>query len=438
MQGRACRGKSNKWGMAPVAALSAVVILTALAPSGANALEAYSALAFRNSIGVNSVLSETGSDSRYSAAKDALREIGIVNHRAKLTPFNAGRARDLFQSSGVRTLARIDVRVGGGKVGKADLSGIAQDLNTALTAGSQALIGFEGPNEYTARQSGPGWDDDLREYMRRLHDEVERRNLPQPVVGPTIYKRILEDIRKLGNIGSSIDASNFHIYPSGNEPSFKINEYLSNARIMAPGEPVWVTEYGYHNTLQNRAENPVSELTAAKYLPRFAALYFSRSPQGKFFIFEFIDGGSNPRDREHNLGILRSNLSKKPAFHTIKRMIDIVRSGSTSVNPRDLPVQISGQANLEQLLLQKSDNQYLLLLWQEVKSWDVRGQRELELAAKPVTVSLPANATFTLHDTLPFANDASRSGSPTQFGGPRRSVTFNVPDHIVILEMKVS
>ena len=96
MQGRACRGKSDKWGMAPVAALSAVVILTALAPSRANALEAYSALAFRNSIGVNSVLSETGSDSRYSAAKDALREIGIVNHRAKLTPFNAGRARDLF------------------------------------------------------------------------------------------------------------------------------------------------------------------------------------------------------------------------------------------------------------------------------------------------------------------------------------------------------
>ena len=120
MQGRACRGKSDKWGMAPVAALSAVVILTALAPSRANALEAYSALAFRNSIGVNSVLSETGSDSRYSAAKDALREIGIVNHRAKLTPFNAGRACDLFQSSGVRTLARIDVRVGGGKVGKAD------------------------------------------------------------------------------------------------------------------------------------------------------------------------------------------------------------------------------------------------------------------------------------------------------------------------------
>ena len=83
-----------------VAALSAVVMLTALAPSGANALEAYSALAFRNSIGVNSVLSETAADSRYSAVKSALQEIGIVNHRAKLTPFNAWRARDLFQCCG--------------------------------------------------------------------------------------------------------------------------------------------------------------------------------------------------------------------------------------------------------------------------------------------------------------------------------------------------
>jgi hypothetical protein len=144
MQGRACRGNSGKRGLTPVAALSAAVMLTVLAPSGANALEAHSALAFRNSIGVNSVLSETGSDSRYSDVKNALREIGIVNHRAKLTPFNAWRASDLFQSSGVSTLARIDVRVGGGKVGKADPTGIAQDLNTALTAGSQALIGFEG------------------------------------------------------------------------------------------------------------------------------------------------------------------------------------------------------------------------------------------------------------------------------------------------------
>jgi hypothetical protein len=208
---------------------------------------------------------------------------------------------------------------------------------------------------------------------------------------------------------------------------------------MAPGKPVWVTEFGYHNTLQVPRENPVSELAAAKYLPRFAALYFSRSPQGKFFIYEFVNGGSNQRDREHQLGIIRSDFSRKPAFHTIKRMIETVRSGSTSVRPRDLAVQVSGQAgNVEKLLLQKTDKQYVLLLWQEVKSWDVRGQRELELAARPITVSLPTNAAFTLHDTLPFENAPGRDAAPRQLGGGRRSVTFNVPDHIVILEMKLS
>ncbi len=418
--------------------LFTALTLLALVPNPAKALEAHSALTFRNAIGVNRVLSETASTSRYGTIKEALREVGIANIRAKLTPFNAWRARDLYQCCGIKTLARIEFRVGGKIVGRADPSAVAQGVNTALSIGSQAIVGFEGPNEYTNHQHGPGWDDDLREYMRRVSSEVRGRRLPQPVVGPTIYLRIPEDIRKLGNIGNIIDASNFHIYTSGNEPSHRMNEWLADARIMAPGKPVWVTEFGYHNALRNRSQNPVSERTAAKYLPRFLALYFSRDPKGKFFIFELVDGGTNPADREQNLGVMRANLSKKPAFHTLRRMIGTVRSGSNAVNPRDLAVQIGGQApNLEKLLLQKSEKQYLLLLWQEVKSWDVRAQRELELGAKPVTVTLPTNATFSLYDTLPFENDAARDAPPTQFGGARRSVTINVPDHIVMLEMRL-
>ncbi|MFO1152578.1 MAG: hypothetical protein U1E42_02770 [Rhodospirillales bacterium] len=433
------RGAMVKRRLAPAAVILTAFLLADLLPSRASAIESYSALVFSDSIGVNSVLSETTSPSRYDAAKDALKEIGIVNHRAKVTPFNVGRARDLFQCCGIRTLARIDVRAGGGKIGKADPSKISHELDTALSIGTEALVGIEGPNEYTALQHGPGWDDDLRVYTERLWYEVKRRNLSQAVVGPTIYLRSLDDIKKLGNIGDAINASNFHIYTSGNEPSFRMDEWLADARLMAPGEPVWVTEFGYHNTMQEPETNPVSELAAAKYLPRFIALYFSRSPKGKFFIYELINSGTNPRDREHNLGIMRADLSKKPAFYTIKRMISAVKSGSTPIVPRDLAVQINGETpNLQQLLLQKSANEYALLLWQEVKSWDSGAQRELEIAGKPVTVSLPTNATFTLQDTLPFENDPARDASPTLFGGPRRSVTFDVPDHIVVLQIKLS
>lgn len=424
-------------GLTGAATLAAALTLTVTDPRPAGALDAYSALSFRDSIGVNSVLSETSSTSRYTAVKDALRDIGIVNHRAKLTPYNAGRARDLYQCCGIKTLARIDVREGGGKVGKADPTGIPQELNAALGAGSQAISAFEGPNEYTSLQSGPGWDDDLRVYMQRLADEVRGRKLPQPVVGPTIYLRKPMHINELGNIGGSIDASNFHIYTSGNEPSYKIDEFLSNARIMAPGKPVWVTEYGYHNALKNPKQNPVSELTAAKYIPRFAALYFGRSPQGKFFVYEFIDDANNPADREANFGILRNNLQKKPVYYTLKRMINVVKTGSTAVSPRDLNVNISGGGNIQKLLLQQSSNQYLLLLWQEVKVWDVKAQRQISVPDQPVTVTIPTNAAFSLYDTLPNEADASKDAAPAQLGSGRRSVTFNVPDHIVLLQMKL-
>lgn len=102
-------------GLTGAATLAAALTLTVTDPRPAGALDAYSALSFRDSIGVNSVLSETSSTSRYTAVKDALRDIGIVNHRAKLTPYNAGRARDLYQCCGIKTLARIDVREGAEK-----------------------------------------------------------------------------------------------------------------------------------------------------------------------------------------------------------------------------------------------------------------------------------------------------------------------------------
>lgn len=419
--------------------LLSTMALSSMLARPATALEAYSATAFRHSIGVNGVLSHTADPGRYNAVKTALREMGVLYIRGKITPFNAPRVRDLWDSSGIRTLARVDERVGDRSDAKLEMSRIPSGVAAALGAGAQSIVSFEGPNEWTHYNTHEGWSTELREYTQRLYNEVRNvRGLSHPIVGPTIYKRNPEEVRKLGNIGAWVDASNFHIYTSSEMPSYRMDEWFSLSQQMAPGEPVWVTEYGYHNTLAVRSGNPVSELTAARYLTRFAALAFRKSPRGKFFVYEFINSGTSATNREHNLGILRYDLSRKPAFHTYRRMIDVLESAS-AVQPISLDVRLSGETTgVQQVLLQKAPGQYLLMLWQEVPSWDRKARREINVPDRSVTVTLPRNASFIRHDTLPFPGEPGRDAAPVQLPSGRSSATIDVPDHIVILEMRLS
>jgi hypothetical protein len=216
-----------------------------------------------------------------------------------------------------------------------------------------------------------------------------------------------------------------------------MEEWFSQASLMAPGEPVWVTEYGFHNTLAVPSRRPVDEITAARYTPRFAALAFSKSPRGRFYIYELVDSGTDPRDREHNLGMIRYDFSRKPVFHSIRRVMDTLKSASGSVVPRDVDIRFSGDTPaIERVLLQKADGNYLLMMWQEVPSWDTRTMRRIPVTPRSVTVTLPRAANFTVHDTIPFPSEPGRDAPPASIPGARTSATVDVPDHLIFVEFK--
>jgi hypothetical protein len=353
---------------------------------------------------------------------------------------NAGKLRDLYECCGVRVLARIDPRIGSLDINPVDSGRIELALNKALALGKDAIVGFEGPNEYTAHQNGPGWDRDLRSFMERLYTVIKAdRKLPQPVVGPTIYLTKEMHIKQLGNISAFVDGFNTHVYPRGYEPSTPIvGELIRVASAMAPREPGWVTEYGYHNTIGDPSSNPVSELAAAKYLPRLAVLLFKRSPRGKHYFYEFIDQGNNKAGREDNFGLLRFDGSRKPAFHTLRRLLTPLRAAAPIAQPKALEIGLSGaMSNVSSLLLQKASDRYLVLLWQEVQSWDTSRQKLIAFPTKKVTVTLPVAARLALSDTLPSLDEPSRSAPLVRFPGTRRTVTIDVPDHIVVLEVQL-
>lgn len=425
----------------PLFALSLVIGAMLVPSAPAVAMEAHSAEAFRQSFGLNSHVAGQGADDpgRYAQIKDALREIGILYSRGKIAKGNAGRARDLFQCCQIKTLARIDARAGNDPRGVVDPQGIGRALDLAMAIGPEAIVGFEGPNEYTHYQNTGDWNLDLRAYTQRVAEAIRGRGLTQTIVGPTVYMRREAEIRAIGDISAWVDASAFHIYTGGLEPSANLDDYLGDAQIMAPGKPVWVTEYGFHNALGNPGSNPVSELAAAKYLPRFAALLFAASPEGKHFLYEFVDEGTDSSEREQNFGLLRFDLTKKPAYHAIRRLVDAAEGGSAGLQPEPLDLRLDGDGGgVRSVLLQKAAKEYRLLLWQEARIWDRKALTDIAVATRPVTVTLPTAArSIGLIDTLPSTADPARDAPATSLGSNVREVKVDVPGHIVIVDIRL-
>ena len=118
-----------------------------------------------------------------------------------------------------------------------------------------------------------------------------------------------------------------------------------------------------------------SEAAHAKYLPRLFCEYFRKGVQ-RTFSYEFVDEWNKPDDREANFGLVRHDLSPKPAYHALCRLFALTaepnaRAGFQATPlPGDLQVKPAKGFDRVQyvhhLALQRSDGVYLLLVWHDI------------------------------------------------------------------------
>lgn len=420
----------------PAVALAALAALAGGAPAAA--LDAYPADAFHRSIGTNAKLSPGANEQvdteRYNATRDALADVGILNIRTRVLTSTVGRTRGLYDCCGIRALARIEEHTGGLPT-PADPSKIPAAVAKTLSVGP-AIQAMEGLNEYTRYNNTGSWDVDLRTYQQVLYNEVKVVHglTEMPVVGPTVYARSAVHTAQIGNIGDIVDAANLHYYPGGWEPSKRLDEYVNLMATMAPGEPVWVTEYGYHTTSAAPQENPVPEWIQAVYMTRTAALLFQKDPRGKYFSYEFVNGGFDLANREHNFGMLNRDFTPKPAYLAYKRLIHAVRGGDPAVTPTPLDVTFTGDMlGVRTILLQKSPGHYVLLMWQEARVWDRKNRLEIAVPARPITITLGQAADMAVKHTLPFPADPAIDLPPEVITTGGTSGAVMVPDRIIAI-----
>ncbi len=272
-----------------------------------------------------------------------------------------------------------------------------------------------------------------------LKSDIETSSLP--VVAFSMAK--IEKIESA--ISQKCDIRNLHYYPKWiNGRSYPTsgayfggvqwNDVLTRSTDYNPDAGIYITESG-HNIRE------MSEKAQAKYIGRTFAEYFNSFPNiEKLFYFRLHqkDAG-NTHDK---WGLMGVNGNRFKSFYALKSLIETLQEASYNTleetwelpNPNFevQPINLTFTSKTESthdLLLQKGDGTYYLLLWQEVNSYNWETKRDLNPELDRITVEING-----IHDVEQYTyNESNFEYTANPISVINNSITVNVPDHITII-----
>lgn len=293
----------------------------------------------------------------------------------------------------------------------------------------------EGVNEsdlefFNFSYKGQKFPEGTRTYQKEINAAIKGDSATKhlPVILPSMGWG--ENADKLGYVGSLGDICNMHSYINlGQRPTADIDSYfIPHAKTMCGDSlPKWVTETGYHNAISH--ELGISEQAAGKYIPRVLLENFNRNIR-RTYLYEFIDEGTDKSDEQANYGLLHHDGSAKPAFTAIKNMISLFKEPGARFAPGELDYTVKADnKNLHSTLLQKSNGDFYLIMWQDAVSWNNNSKKDVAVTSKNVIVSLKTSANQ-LEIYAP-----SKSASAIKVVSATQEITIPVPDYPIILKV---
>jgi hypothetical protein len=312
---------------------------------------------------------------------------------------------------------------------------VSETLNL-LVENASITCAVEGPNEVNEGHHA-GWETRTRDFQQWLFAEVNSRSAiaGKPILSPTIWSREKSAYELLGDISGMCDATNLHYYTGGTRPTITskgensdsagtLDEAISDARGMAPGKPLWITETGWSQTGQGVALSQwdVTDLAAAKYWPRMVCEAFNRGVV-RTAIYAFFDDDRSP-PKYH--GIMDRQFNKRKAYSGLKNMIAVFADPGASFEPGELALTMPTSVS-HLPLMQRRDGSFLLAMWQDADSYNRQTFKDINVPPINVALDLGDSRHFRLFTPLD-------SGSPKDLPAGE-SVTVAVPDHLVVLEV---
>lgn len=274
---------------------------------------------------------------------------------------------------------------------------------------ASAVDSLEGANEWDLFSGGGDeWPAEVEAWQRELHAAIQANPATEsmPLLAPALAFRW--NYAKLGDLAPYADVANAHMYPGGFKPSNQIGQITSAVRSVFPHGPLVTTEAGYHNAVGAESSHPgVPEDVAGVYLPRMLLEHIGRG-ESRMYSYELIDefpdlpGTDLPGadltgpDPESHFGLLRHDLSPKPAYTAMRNLLGLLADPGPSFAPGSLPLTASGlPSDARYLLTEKRDGTFVLLLWRDVSIYDTSTEQEVAVVPDDVTLRLPSAVRWT-------------------------------------------
>jgi hypothetical protein len=345
------------------------------AEAGAAPVEARQADSFAESVGVNVHL--TYSDTPYDDFAELNRSLQELGVRYIRDGVGLGRP-DVYAH--YRALAaegiKLDMIVGD-PLQRYGLGSLSQQLDMIEKEFPEAIATLEGPNEFD-NQGAPNWVTELRAYQRNLWESVQRRPRlsSKPILGPSLVRE--SSRAELGDISAWTDQGNMHPYPGGQIPDANTHAE-SEFRLAAQNtvsQPVEATETGYQNAVNDTTagNRPVSEQASGIYTPRLFLDNFRRGIV-RTYDYELIDNEADPSlavENDH-FGLVKNDWTPKPAYTALQRLLRITEDPGPGFVPQPLDFTLrNAPATSRQVLLQRRDGSYDLILWNAVSVWNTQ------------------------------------------------------------------
>jgi hypothetical protein len=363
-------------------------------PARAQSAPAFSALDFAESVGVNTHLSSEPYASRFPQVCDLLKQSGIRHVRDELRPTNnLGHWRELYARFGVRSQMLVSPAT----------NTVTQMLDYLAALGPEKISAIEGQNEgdadwFMAHKTARGnWSETVVEYQRAVYEALRKRYITatMPVVSPTVIDWKPHDVYLLKGAAAFCDIVAIHSYlqhgeePETDAPYAGLAWYLRQMRDpFKGGAPVMCTETGYNNIVKPGGSG-VSETAAAIYIPRLLLNNFAAGLT-KTFLYELIDGGSDPDDWESHWGLVRYDGTPKPVFYAISRLLEAMREKDGPATTGGVSFRSSfKESGSDGRLLQfhKSDGSVILALWRAVPCWSPGRAEDVKVPAVPLAIT---------------------------------------------------
>lgn len=388
-------------------------------------MAAVRASAFLDSIGINTHWGYTDTPyySRYGEAADLLDALGVRHQRFGLDdrPYIYRLYLDQLDR-GQQALVLCDLRDprhGGATHGQpqhvTEMLDWARQFRRDADGRAGDVVALEGPNEadlfwdpgksgspryrtYGGQEGAHGARLYQIELARQARADAELRDLT--LIGPCHGVTYDPGGGKPnpwapGSLEDYVDWGNFHPYPfggnvfsyprayagldhyyrDGNKPSGNLEEYPYAFNTYRPpfgDKPMACTETGYPTHTRGSSEE-----VQGRYVPRVFAEYF-RLGIKRTYLYELLDEFPDATNKEARFGILRRDLTPKPAYTALKSLIGLLAGAGESaeeVDSVELSISVAPAGSytrtqyVHHLLLKGSDS-YWLLFWHEIASED--------------------------------------------------------------------